>query len=124
MNSQGMPSFGKADEHPFWKIGGGNGLPSALVIDDSEIHGRGIFTRVKIDAETNIGPMAIGLGSSGLWRVGVLGALLNHSEENNCERRASKDSEGHTPEIWELWTTEVIQAGEELTIFYEAKRGE
>ena len=87
-------------------------LPECLTIQNSKVHGLGLFALEKILKETN-------LGTSHIFHVDFengyirtpLGGFVNHSEKPNCEVKT-------TTEGLDLVTLCDIKKGEELTLKY------
>lgn len=117
VNAQGMPTFGKTDPRRFWEIAGGNALPDGLYTGPSDIHGIGVFSRIDIEADTEIGPFAIDINGR-LWRIGALASFVNHSDDPNCERVEDEKASM----LWFFKTIKKIPQGEELTMFYAVRR--
>ena len=84
-------------------------LPFYLTIKESEIHGLGLYSLVKIPKDTTIGMTHIEIEND-LIRT-PLGGFLNHSDNPNCERKQHNNS-------WFLKTINDIDKGKELTLEY------
>ena len=88
-------------------------LPYFLTIKESDIEGLGLFAKENIDSGVDLGVSHIHhhkfLNS---YIRTPLGGFVNHSEEPNC-KLADYKTEMH------LYTTELIKAGEELTLKYK-----
>jgi len=104
-------------------------LPVGLFIDESSIHGQGLYTNVKLKRGYQFGISHVQVGQD-LYRT-PLGGFINHSDTPNCIKTSSLkttkivDAEAphlHTkgPKyiVWNLSTTRDIEAGEELTLSY------
>ena len=93
-------------------------LHDSLTIKKSPINGLGVFASKAIPQDTYLGITHVDNTIDGLryFPQGVirtpLGGFLNHSEEPNCKLVDYK-TEMH------LYTTELIKAGEELTLKYK-----
>tara|TARA_Y100001937_G_scaffold126618_1_gene196341 strand:+ start:7128 stop:7424 length:297 start_codon:yes stop_codon:yes gene_type:complete len=87
-------------------------LPPQVTIKESEIHGLGLFAKVDIKEDYEIGITHIrdDFFDDGYIRT-PLGGFFNHSEVPNCECY----SEGR---FLKLRTIAPIKAGEELTVKY------
>tara|TARA_B100000900_G_scaffold153320_1_gene130253 strand:- start:219 stop:587 length:369 start_codon:yes stop_codon:yes gene_type:complete len=88
-------------------------LPYFLTIKESDIEGLGLFAKENIDRGVDLGVSHIHhhkfLNS---YIRTPLGGFVNHSEKPNC-KLADYKTEMH------LYTTELIKAGEELTLKYK-----
>ena len=84
-------------------------LPFYLTIKESEIHGLGLYSLVKIPKDTTIGMTHIEIEND-LIRT-PLGGFLNHSDEPNCARVELNDK-------WYLKTIRDVNKNEELTLSY------
>ena len=84
-------------------------LPFYLTIKESEIHGLGLYSLVKIPKDTTIGMTHIEIEND-LIRT-PLGGFLNHSDSPNCERKQHNKR-------WFLKTIKNIDKDEELTLEY------
>ena len=91
-------------------------LPADLTIDNSDIHGLGIFAESEFPCDCPIGISHIyndtGYFPHNLIRT-PLGGFLNHSDTPNCTIKK-------VDTIYRLVTTDAIFAGEELTVDYQA----
>ena len=87
-------------------------LPYYLTIDNSPIHGKGLFATDDIDADFVIGVTHVRdmRFPDGLIRI-QLGGFFNHSEDPNCEIIEVDD-------FLKLRTIKKITKGEELTATY------
>lgn len=86
-------------------------------IDDSPIHGQGVFATADYEANEVIGAVRMGLNRT------PLGYMTNHSDEPNAETVALPDGGGY------MRTLRPVSAGEEVTIDYrmavqEARKAE
>lgn len=98
------------DNHP-------NAIPDGFEVKDSSIHGEGLFTTYKWPCNTRIEISHFNL-SGVIYRNGVIGAYLNHSDQPNCEI-AWDGQYGY------LTSTRAIGSGEELTLnYFNEKCGE
>ena len=87
-------------------------LPSYLRINDSKIHGQGLFTAEDIDKNHNIGiSHYFNEGSQDGYIRNCLGGFVNYSDTPNCKLVDN----GKT---LSLVTRKKIEAGEELTLKY------
>jgi|TARA_X000001382_G_scaffold130893_1_gene127657 SET domain-containing protein len=88
-------------------------LPYFLTIKESSIEGLGLFAKENIDRGVDLGVSHVHHHKflNGYIRT-ALGGFVNHSEEPNCKLVDYK-TEMH------LYTTELIKAGEELTLKYK-----
>ena len=84
-------------------------LPFYLTIKESEIHGLGLYSLVKIPKDTTIGMTHIQIEND-LIRT-PLGGFINHSDNPNCERKEYNNR-------WFLKTIKDIDKGKELTLEY------
>jgi len=84
-------------------------LPFYLTIKESEIHGLGLYSLVKIPKDTTIGMTHVEVEND-LIRT-PLGGFLNHSDNPNCERKQHNKR-------WFLKTIKNIDKDEELTLEY------
>ena len=104
-------------------------LPPGLFIEESAIHGAGLYTNAALKRDCQLGITHVQVGSD-LYRT-PLGGFINHSDTPNCVKTSSLkttkivDAEAphlHTkgPKyiVWNLSTTRDIEAGEELTLSY------
>ena len=97
-------------------------LPPGLFIDESGIHGQGLYTNVKLTGGTNLGMSHVELGK--LILRTPLGGFINHSDDPNCVKIESVTRErvnplyDHNFTKWDLVTIKNIEAGEELTVQY------
>ena len=97
-------------------------LPHGLFIDESGIHGQGLYTNVKLAKGTNLGMSHLELGK--LILRTPLGGFINHSDKPNCVKVESVTLQrvnplyDHNFTKWDLLTIKNIEAGEELTISY------
>ena len=90
-----------------------NPLPDSLDIQNSSIHGRGLFAVLDIPAKTNFGTSHVKFNSEMIRTA--LGAFYNHSESPNCIKVLRKNQY----KTWyELESIKDIKAGEELTVSY------
>ena len=87
-------------------------LPYYLTIDNSPIHGKGLFATDDIDADFVIGVTHVRdmRFPDGLIRT-PLGGFFNHSENPNCEIFDEDD-------FLKIRTIKQINKGEELTATY------
>ena len=87
-------------------------LPAFLKIQNSEVHGQGLFTNKDILADTELGITHVkdSRFQDGYVRT-PLGGFFNHSEDPNCEAYIDK-------EFIKLKTIKDIKKNEELTAFY------
>jgi|ETNvirnome_2_300_1030623.scaffolds.fasta_scaffold27374_1 hypothetical protein len=91
-------------------------LPEFLVIKESTIEGRGLFTTSSLAVQTKLGishvydDRACETFPDNLIRT-PLGGFINHSESPNCNLVK-------TGRLYLLWTTEDILADCELTLKY------
>ena len=104
-------------------------LPPGLFIDESGIHGQGLYTNIKLTKETNLGMSHVKLGK--LILRTPLGGFINHSDKPNCIKVESVIQQRVTPLYdhdftkWDLVTITDIKPGEELTVsytFYKVKK--
>lgn len=96
-------------------------FPKGISLLSSEIHGKGVFTRVKLKKNTIIGVTHIivdegeyKLGKNNLFRT-PLGGFINHSPEPNCEIMLLFTNRN---DYYCLRTIEDIDEREELTVDY------
>ena len=105
-------------------------LPDCLTIQESEIHGLGLFATEDIPEGTNLGiahiliPHADKIFAQSYCRT-PLGGFYNHSDTPNCEIKSTIkyfiDSASHhrlVTTIMELFTKKDIEKGEEVTSKY------
>ena len=105
-------------------------LPICLTIQESEIHGLGLFATEDIPEGTNLGiahiliPHAEEVFAQSYCRT-PLGGFYNHSDSPNCEIKSKINyffnSASHTrlvTTIMELFTLKGIKKGEEVTSKY------
>lgn len=87
-------------------------LPDEVEIRDSEIHGKGIFSKVIIDSGVNLGMTHVYDSEAQDERIRTpLGGFINHSDEPNCEIvKVGK--------YFYLITTKDIMPDEEITLKY------
>ena len=98
-------------------------LPVGLFIDESGIHGQGLYTNVELKRGYQLGISHVQVGDE-LYRTPV-GGFINHSDTPNCTKvrslKTSKlpdEEKGPKYIVWNLSTTRDIDPGEELTIKY------
>jgi len=104
-------------------------LPRGLFIDESSIHGCGLYTNVKLKRVHELGISHIQVGVD-LYRT-PLGGFINHSDTPNCDKvrslKTTKIADAEAPTlhtkgpkyiVWNLSTLRDIEAGEELTVKY------
>ena len=97
-------------------------LPDSLIIQSSSINGQGLFAKQNIPARENLGVTHIKLGEK-IIRT-PLGGFINHSDNPNCTKSHTFVTNHDDPKIkydykqWNLFTTQNIKAGEELTLEY------
>lgn len=99
------------------------GLPSNLHIQDSPIHGQGLFAKEDIAKDTKIGESHVFLMQDWdgkqfqrkEWLRTSIGAFLNHSDDPNCTVEGIEDSLPYGT----LVATKNITAGTELTVTYD-----
>ena len=85
-------------------------LPDFLRIDDSEIHGQGLFATEDIEKNLHLGISHYFLAKK-IIRT-PLGGFINHSDNPNCYCDSGYG-------FRELYTLREIKKGEELTVYYE-----
>lgn len=87
-------------------------LPSNITIQQSDIHGLGLYAIKDIDSGVILGTSHIfdKRFEDGLYR-GVLGAMINHSETPNCILT-------YYDNTYILSTSEIILSENELTLDY------
>ena len=94
-----------------------NPLPKNVRIEESNIHGHGIFAEEDIKTETDLGsthikyPMIVGYVRT------PMGGFLNHSEDANCHLIISQDWDDFI--IHNVVTSRDILKDEELVLNYE-----
>ena len=100
-----------------------NPLPPGLFIDESSIHGQGLYTNVKLKRDYQLGISHVQVGGE-LYRT-PLGGFINHSDNPNCIKVMSlkttilpDEKKGPKYVVWNLSTTRDIEEGEELTVKY------
>ncbi len=88
-------------------------LPSSLIIAPSTIDGLGLLATEKIPTHTDLGISHVkdNRFENGYIRT-PLGGFINHTEEPNCEIVKEKD-------FLKIKTINDINAGEELTLYYD-----
>ena len=84
-------------------------LPFYLTIKESEIHGLGLYSLVKIPKDTTIGMTHIQIEND-LIRT-PLGGFINHSDNPNCERKENNNR-------MFIKTIQDIDKNKELTLKY------
>jgi len=101
-------------------------LADYLYIDDSQIEGKGVFTRVFLPTGTDLGIThayvpsiaAVRLIYPDGWIRSVLGSWYNHSKQApNCQT-ITEIQDGSNYTIKRLVTLREVQPGEELTATY------
>ena len=104
-------------------------LTPGLFIDESAIHGQGLYTNIKLTKGTNLGMSHVKLGK--LILRTPMGGFINHSDKPNCVKAESVIQQRVTPLYdhdftkWDLVTITDIKPGEELTVsytFYKVKK--
>ena len=98
-----------------------NPLPRGLFIDESGIHGQGLYTNVKLKRDYQLGISHVQVGGE-LYRT-PLGGFINHSDDPNCEKVKLKFTNSDKQidyrfNKWNLITIKDIKQGEELTLRY------
>tara|TARA_Y100000401_G_C8302647_1_gene215060 strand:- start:505 stop:810 length:306 start_codon:yes stop_codon:yes gene_type:complete len=89
-------------------------LPKKLYIQNSKIHGQGLFTDKKIKPEVVLGLSHIKIPNSSFDNELIrtpLGGFINHSDEPNCELIESEVA-------FYLVTKSSLKRGDELTVKY------
>ena len=89
-------------------------LPDYLYIDNSDIHGQGLFTKAKLKPNHHIGLSHVKTNlknfDNNLIRT-PLGGFINHSDTANG--KITEKDNGYV-----LSTTETVEVGEEITLKY------
>ena len=99
-----------------------NPLPPGLFIDESSIHGQGLYTNVKLKRDYQLGISHVQVGQD-LYRT-PLGGFINHAEVPNCFKTKLLFTNQDDPKvkfdyrIWNLIALDDIKEGEELTVTY------
>ena len=105
-------------------------LPNSLTIQPSKVNGLGLFAKVDLSEDTDLGMSNLELGK--LILRTPLGGFINHSSKPNCVKVKSlmtrqqwnnradlpNDKYDHNFTRWSLITIKDIKAGEELTLKY------
>jgi len=105
-------------------------LPHGLFIDESSIHGQGLYTNAELAEGTNLGMSHVELGKMILRTP--MGGFINHSSKPNCVKIKSlltrqqwnerndlpNDKYDHNFPKWDLVTIRDIDPGEELLVRY------
>ena len=91
-------------------------------VNDSGIHGKGLFAKVKIEKGTYLGeylgPVAKTNGSHVLWVYEEDGAVSGRSGRNKLRYLNHSNDSCAEFDGFELFATCMIKAGEEITINY------
>ena len=89
-------------------------LPRSLAIEESPIHGLGIFATRSIPAHTDLGTAQVRVPHGG-YQVTDLGKYHNHSEDPTCyNKRVGKKRH--------LFPHHKLSPGEEITVDYRLQR--
>ena len=90
-------------------------MSSMWYLADSAIHGHGAFASRDLDAGVLVGSVASYIGSGPLdIKQTVLGRLVNHQKDGNCELRKEKEYGG-----FKLYTLVDVPKDDELVSNYE-----
>ncbi len=90
-------------------------LPDYLVVLESGIHGKGLFTTKDIPKGTKIGISHFQYKCDGELHRKAIGDWYNHSDTPNCKKVIDVE-ENRT--VWYLYTIEDIEQNSELTVSY------
>ena len=93
-----------------------NPLPDEVCINESPVHGHGIFASQNIKKNTDLGATHIKVPMILTYIRTPLGGFINHSEKPNCILDCTQDWDDYL--VYNIITKRSIAEGEELLLDY------